>query len=98
MSPGVGFTTVALEVSHYHVADYFCRIKETLPAEVAAKMHAPPQDESIPFATPATMTEYDAFVRLTHIYTFDVSTKRRRLYKPPKDTCLPLPSVLPRPY
>lgn len=41
----------------------FCRIKETLPEEVTQKMHAPPQDTSVPFATPETMTQYDAFVR-----------------------------------
>lgn len=39
-----------------------CRIKETLPSEVLSKMHAPGQNESIPFATPDVMKEYDAFL------------------------------------
>ncbi|RMZ81036.1 hypothetical protein DV738_g2461, partial [Chaetothyriales sp. CBS 135597] len=38
------------------------QIKETLPAEVLEKLHAPPQDSSIPFATPETLTKYDAFL------------------------------------
>ncbi|KAK5047902.1 Minor allergen Cla h 7 [Exophiala bonariae] len=38
------------------------QIKETLPAEVLKKMYAPEQDTSIPFATPETMTQYDAFL------------------------------------
>ena len=29
---------------------------------MTSKMHAPPQDESIPFVTPDTMTQYDAFL------------------------------------
>ncbi|RMD44878.1 hypothetical protein DV735_g375, partial [Chaetothyriales sp. CBS 134920] len=35
---------------------------ETLPAEVLEKLHAPPQDTSVPFATPETLTQYDAFL------------------------------------
>lgn len=42
--------------------DTILRIQETLPREVAEKMHAPPQDESIPFATADTMKEYDTFL------------------------------------
>ena len=38
------------------------RIKETLPQEVLGKMHAPSQDQAIPFATPETLTSYDAFL------------------------------------
>ncbi|RMZ81280.1 hypothetical protein DV737_g2538, partial [Chaetothyriales sp. CBS 132003] len=38
------------------------QIKETLPAEVIEKMHAKPQDTSIPFVTPQTLTQYDAFL------------------------------------
>ncbi|RMZ88166.1 hypothetical protein DV736_g4612, partial [Chaetothyriales sp. CBS 134916] len=38
------------------------QIKETLPAEVIEKMHAKPQDTSIPFVTPDTLKQYDAFL------------------------------------
>ncbi|KAK5938686.1 flavodoxin-like fold protein [Knufia obscura] len=38
------------------------QIKETLPQEVLSKMHAPGQDESVPFATPDTLKNYDAFL------------------------------------
>lgn len=38
------------------------RIKETLPSEVLSKMHAPGQDESIPFITGDDLEKYDAFL------------------------------------
>ncbi|KAK5095220.1 flavodoxin-like fold protein [Exophiala xenobiotica] len=38
------------------------QIKETLPEEILSKMHAPGPDQSIPFATPETLTSYDAFL------------------------------------
>lgn len=38
------------------------QVKETLSPEILGKMHAPPQDPSIPFATPETLTQYDAFL------------------------------------
>ncbi|MCJ1404681.1 hypothetical protein MMC11_007907 [Xylographa trunciseda] len=50
-----------------------CRVEETLPSEVLTKMHAPGQDKSIPFITPAKLEglwkklsdeaiEYDGFL------------------------------------
>lgn len=39
-----------------------CRIEETLPREVASKMHAPEQDTSVPFIDADTLTKYDAFL------------------------------------
>jgi len=38
------------------------QVEETLPAEVLSKMHAPGQDTSIPFITPAKLEEYDGFL------------------------------------
>jgi NAD(P)H dehydrogenase (quinone) len=38
------------------------RIEETLPQEVLGKMHAPGPNKDVPFATPDTMKEYDAFL------------------------------------
>jgi len=39
------------------------QVQETLPAEIKEKMHAPPQDKSIPFIEPAELAEkYDAFL------------------------------------
>ncbi|KAJ3297943.1 hypothetical protein HK104_011343 [Borealophlyctis nickersoniae] len=38
------------------------QIRETLPQEVLDKMQAPPKDESIPYATPQTLLDYDAFL------------------------------------
>ncbi|MCJ1272556.1 Minor allergen Cla h 7 [Puttea exsequens] len=38
------------------------QVKETLPQEVLAKMHAPGQSESIPIITPQKLAEYDAFL------------------------------------
>ncbi|PVU88859.1 hypothetical protein BB559_005358 [Furculomyces boomerangus] len=38
------------------------QIKETLSNEVLAKMHAPPQDTSVPFLTPEILGEADAFL------------------------------------
>lgn len=38
------------------------RVPETLPSDVLSKMHAPGQDTSIPFITPAKLTEYDGFL------------------------------------
>lgn len=38
------------------------RVKETLPNEVLAKMHAPGQTDAIPFITPQKLEEYDAFL------------------------------------
>lgn len=38
------------------------QVKETLSSEVLGKMHAPGQDESIPFITPGELEKYDAFL------------------------------------
>lgn len=38
------------------------QVKETLSPEITAKMHAPPQPEDIPFATPNILTEADGFL------------------------------------
>jgi NAD(P)H dehydrogenase (quinone) len=38
------------------------QIKETLSPEITAKMHAPPQDPSIPFVTAADLPAFDAFI------------------------------------
>jgi len=38
------------------------QIKETLPSEILAKMHAPSQNTEVPFATPDILTKYDAFL------------------------------------
>jgi len=38
------------------------QVEETLPSEVLSKMHAPGQDKSIPFITPAKLEEYDGFL------------------------------------
>ncbi|KAJ3282955.1 hypothetical protein HK104_010627 [Borealophlyctis nickersoniae] len=38
------------------------QIRETLSQEILDKMHALPKDESIPYATPETLVEYDAFL------------------------------------
>ena len=38
------------------------RVKETLPKEILNAIHAPPQDESVPFITPEKLEEYDAFL------------------------------------
>lgn len=38
------------------------RVRETLPQEVLTKMHAPPQNPDIPFATPDALEAYDGFL------------------------------------
>jgi multimeric flavodoxin WrbA len=38
------------------------QIAETLPAEVLAKMHAPPKDESVPVITTAQLAEADGIL------------------------------------
>eukprot|EP00178_Gracilaria_changii_P023534 TRINITY_DN71195_c0_g1_i1.p1 TRINITY_DN71195_c0_g1~~TRINITY_DN71195_c0_g1_i1.p1 ORF type:complete len:215 (-),score=39.58 TRINITY_DN71195_c0_g1_i1:32-676(-) len=38
------------------------QVPETLPAEVLEKMHAPPKDESIPFATPDILEQADGII------------------------------------
>jgi len=38
------------------------QVEETLPQDVLEKMHAPAQDKAVPFATPSTLENYDAFL------------------------------------
>ncbi|MCJ1342465.1 Minor allergen Alt a 7 [Peltigera leucophlebia] len=38
------------------------QVRETLPQEVLTKMHAPPQNPDIPFATPDILEAYDGFL------------------------------------
>lgn len=45
------------------------QVAETLPAEVLAKMHAPPKDDTVPVIDPHTLPEADGALQLPRFST-----------------------------